>query len=1631
MTRDMNTTYGQDIWNYGAGTLRNCGEGFFHFLRFTAVLLLMVVGVSGVKAQTGPVGTDFSGFYYIANYTGDNGETKGYDVNTPETNYYLCPARPAPDAGENYFYGAIYYDYDVQENGKQQPYLTTYKTGRVEGAAWKVEFATTISDVDYYYIRCFSDNNKYLTHNTSRAEADTRFTVHLQATAGTNNESLFCFEPDENGDGSYYIRTQKKSSNHRHINPATGNKNSYYGTGASNKKTKINNTEVDPGGMIGYWSATGKTGYASRWYLEKVQPIISYNSSNLIEISYPYDDTATIYYTTDGNDPPITGTDCVYDGAPFDPEDGVTTIKAIAVSSDGYVSGIATYEPPFFLGSTHPRLIQSQHYNNNDVTWTEPYYFMIPSDKDASDNITVNTSTLLQPTMEWYFLNAGVEGDVQYYYIVNNSAKDNESHPYYLCYDSGVLMQVFDSENANKFKFSIAPYPTTGTPTDYNLLPYGLTSGNRFINKNSGNKEYYQLNLGNTNSASASRWKFIKKTDLNTTPPFSVSDANNIYYYKLSTNSTPTAFITPPASGNYVTTNTTESTNQNWYFEQAEAATSSDWLTYYHIRNAITGEYLYYNGEVNSSQHSNAFELHSNIGSEADRYKFAMARAIKQDRWYIIPKVLKETQFANISTIWRDNNNALKTQATRNNGNAMWQFTESAFCMPLEFTESEGNITLTCATKGAEIHYTTDGTTPDGTTANVVSESTSWASSGQHRIKAIAVVKSGETITASSAVVTLLNKPDVTLEAGPYTYKDAAWEPAVTKVSIGESGSETDAGIDPATYTVTYSDDRTNVGTVTVTLEDKVEGDMYVWNASTTFNITQKAVTITADSDTKVYNGTALTKSTATATGLIEGHSLASVTVTGTQTVVGESNNVPSAAVIKKGEIDVTANYIITYENGKLTVTKRSLEITADSETKEYDGTALTKNSYTLTNNTALATGDAISSIIVTGSQTIVGESNNVPSAAVIKNGNGEGEDVTTCYNITYKNGTLKVTKKTLTITADSGEKVYDGTPLTKNSYTNTDLLSGDVLESVTVTGTQTDAGESDNVPSAAVIKNANSEVITESYYNVVYKNGKLKVTAKPVTITADSGEKEYDGTALTKNTYSHTALVEGHTITSVTITGTQTNVGTSNNVPSAAVIKKGETVVTANYSITYANGTLKITPAAATVTADAKTKVYGDAEPTYTATVTGLKNNEAASVLTYTFSRATGENVGEYTITPAGEATQGNYTVTYVTGKLTITKAAANVKADDKTKGYGDADPAFTATVTGLKNGDAASVLTYTFSRAEGENVNADGYTITPAGNAEQGNYAVTYATGKLTITPKAINDGTNPAEGIDVDITYDGGTNYTVVVKQGEKTLVKDTDYELPEGSENQYDDADGNHVITIKGKDGSNYTGSFKATYIKLTFWDTTPDQTLTSETTAAVYCATQNLKVNESFEAYYVTNLADNTLTLTKVEAGESKKNYIPANQPLLLICDAATAPKGFTVKPYTGTGTDLVDIPATGEGSNLLKVVTDAGGLAVALTQVYIFSQGEFVLTKAGTMSKGKFYLENPNYSTSAPSRSIIRITTEGTTGINSSQLSDTDSEIIDTWYTIGGQKLNNKPTRKGLYLQNGKKVVIK
>ncbi len=107
------------------------------------------------------------------------------------------------------------------------------------------------------------------------------------------------------------------------------------------------------------------------------------------------------------------------------------------------------------------------------------------------------------------------------------------------------------------------------------------------------------------------------------------------------------------------------------------------------------------------------------------------------------------------------------------------------------------------------------------------------------------------------------------------------------------------------------------------------------------------------------------------------------------------------------------------------------------------------------------------------------------------------------------------------------------------------------------------------------------------------------------------------------------------------------------------------------NYDLSYQGNNLTITKALLNVIADAKTKVYGDADPSLTYQVSGLKNGDTAgSILTGGLNRAAGENVGVYGINQGDLAlNSGNYDLSYQGNNLTITKALLNVIADAKTK--------------------------------------------------------------------------------------------------------------------------------------------------------------------------------------------------------------------------------------------------------------------------------------------------------------------------------------------------------------------------
>ena len=439
--------------------------------------------------------------------------------------------------------------------------------------------------------------------------------------------------------------------------------------------------------------------------------------------------------------------------------------------------------------------------------------------------------------------------------------------------------------------------------------------------------------------------------------------------------------------------------------------------------------------------------------------------------------------------------------------------------------------------------------------------------------------------------------------------------------------------------------------------------------------ITENTITITAASASKTYDGTPLTNNGFTFTEgvLVKGDELTAV-VEGSATNVGdEGKNVVKSYKVMRGDVDVTGNYTFTDSvDGKLTINKRTVTLTSETASKEYDGTPLTKPDVTVGGD-GFVTGE-VTDVKATGSVTFVHEGEVTNAITYTEGADFKG----TNYTISKEEGKLSITKrggegKTITVTAANGEKVYDGTPLTDNrfDYTEGVLVDGDVLTAV-VEGSQTDVGSSDNVVTSYKVMRGKTDVTT-SYTFTESKKGALTVTLRGVTFTGESKSLPYTGGMQSITGITPSGLVKGHTHSGLTYKAEGQNVGSYDGAFSGDVVIKDAqgNDVTKNYNVTKTPGKLTITNASFTVTftGESDTKVYNGSEQSITGiTVDGLKPGHRYEGLTYA---AKGTDKGEYVGAFTGtvkildennvDVTE-NYAVTKTPGKLTITAVETEV---------------------------------------------------------------------------------------------------------------------------------------------------------------------------------------------------------------------------------------------------------------------------------------------------------------------------------------------------------------------------------
>ena len=166
----------------------------------------------------------------------------------------------------------------------------------------------------------------------------------------------------------------------------------------------------------------------------------------------------------------------------------------------------------------------------------------------------------------------------------------------------------------------------------------------------------------------------------------------------------------------------------------------------------------------------------------------------------------------------------------------------------------------------------------------------------------------------------------------------------------------------------------------------------------------------------------------------------------------------------------------------------------------------------------------------------------------------------------------------------------------------------------------------------------------------------------------------------------------------------------------------------------------LSIGTKAIEITADIKTKAYGDADPALTYQITS-GSLVGSDVFTGSLSRIAGEEVGSYAIHQGTVTAGSNYNISFVSADLTIGQRAIEVTADAKSKTYGDADPVLTYTIS---NGSliGSDVLSGDLSRTAGEDV---GTHAILQGNLDNSNYAITFVSNDLTINTRYITVSTD----------------------------------------------------------------------------------------------------------------------------------------------------------------------------------------------------------------------------------------------------------------------------------------------
>ena len=539
-------------------------------------------------------------------------------------------------------------------------------------------------------------------------------------------------------------------------------------------------------------------------------------------------------------------------------------------------------------------------------------------------------------------------------------------------------------------------------------------------------------------------------------------------------------------------------------------------------------------------------------------------------------------------------------------------------------------------------------------------------------------------------------------------------------------------------YTLSYSEDTTNVGTVTVTVEGKGN---YAGEAEVTYGIMKRQVTLESASASKVYDGTPLTKPEVTVggDGFVEGE-VSGLKAIGAVTNVADGE-VDNEIVWDWAEGFGEGNYDITKTEGKLSIEPQSVD---PDNPESYTGIKVGELSDLLYKGKDQfqepTVTDAKGNLLVKDRDYTLafdGDARNVTDAGVSVTVSGIGN-----YKGDFSRS-YKILPREVTVKSASASKAYDGTPLFSHDVVVTSAAGfvEDDVASMTAPNSITEVGSLTN---EIAIEWSND--VAAGNYVVLKEEGVLEVTPKSVTAEGFSVEGLNDVTYNGLAQRQEPTVKDGDkTLTkdkdyTLSFTEDVTNVGT------VRVTVTGKGNYTGSADVAY-----QILPAKLIVTTPSDSMVYNGKPLTAEGSIEGFVNNETAVFETTGSQTEVGESENAYAIYWSDEGTtakRSNYTVEEHIGTLTVTEYADEIVAvaNDVTMTYDGMPHRAEVTVTGVPEGYSVKTA---WSGAEATDVTgADGLVanvdeivvVNAEGKDVTDSLKITKKPGKLVIETKEL---------------------------------------------------------------------------------------------------------------------------------------------------------------------------------------------------------------------------------------------------------------------------------------------------